>query len=58
VQDLLRQILVELKAMNYYTRETPSAIAQMMQYPIATAEYPTSMVDEPESFANDKNLFN
>jgi hypothetical protein len=58
VQDLLQQILVELKAMNYYTRETPSAIAQMMQYPSATAEYPTSMADEPESFVYDKNSFN
>jgi hypothetical protein len=58
VQDLLQQILVELKAMNYYTRETPSAIAQMMQYPSATAEYPTSMADEPESFVYDKNSLN
>ena len=58
VQDLLQQIMVELKAQTYYIRELPSAIAQMAQYPNPNSEYPTSMADEPESFYNDKNLFN
>jgi hypothetical protein len=58
VQDLLQQVLVELKAQTYYIRELPNAIAQMAQYPNPNSEYPTSMADEPESFYNDKNLFN
>jgi len=58
VQDLLQQVLVQLKAQTYYIRELPNAIAQMAQYPNPNSEYPTSMADEPESFYNDKNLFN
>jgi hypothetical protein len=57
VQDLLQQILVELRALNYYTREMPSSIAQMLSVGNPNSEYPTAMADEPQSFYNDKNLF-
>lgn len=57
VQDLLQQILSELKALNYYTREMPSSIAQMLSVGNPNSEYPTAMADEPQSFYNDKNLF-
>lgn len=58
VQDLLQQILVELKAMNYYTRELPMAIAAMSQTPNPSAfGPPTSMADDPENFFNDPTLF-
>ena len=55
VQDLLQQVLVELKALNYYTRETPTAIASLMQSPNAFA-VPASMQDDPENFFNDPTL--
>ena len=57
VQDLLQQILVELRALNYYTREMPSSIAQMLSVGNPNSEYPTAMADEPQSFYNDRNLF-
>ncbi|CAB4133494.1 hypothetical protein UFOVP250_209 [uncultured Caudovirales phage] len=57
VQDLLQQILIELKAMNYYIRETPQAIGQLLQG--ATANIvPTAMQDEVESFSYDPNVLN
>jgi hypothetical protein len=48
-------MLVELKALNYYTRETPTAIASLMQSPNALAA-PASMQDDPENFFDDSNL--
>ena len=45
VQDLLQQILVELKALNYYTREIPLAL---------NSGHLTSMDDDPENFFDDK----
>lgn len=47
VQDLLQQILVELKALNYYTRETPKALQSGLT---------ASMDDDPENFADDRTL--
>lgn len=55
VQDLLQQVLVELKALNYYTRETPTAIVSLMQSPNAF-DVPASMRDDPENFFDDSNL--
>lgn len=49
VQDLLQQILVELKLNNHYTRETP--------YALTTSDF-SSMNDELNDFANDKTLYN
>jgi hypothetical protein len=51
IQDLLQQILYELKALNHYTRETPNAIAGLLQ----TADwegFPASMRDEPDNFSD------
>jgi hypothetical protein len=47
VQDLLQQILVELKALNYYTREIPLAL---------NSGHLTSMDDDPENFFDDKTI--
>jgi len=55
VQDLLQQVLVELKALNYYTREMPTAIVSLMQSPNAFA-VPASMQDDPENFFDDSTL--
>jgi hypothetical protein len=52
VQDLLQQILIELRANNYYTRETPMAVAALLQSPNLLSSA-TSMQDDPESFADD-----
>jgi hypothetical protein len=49
VQDLLQQILVELKLNNHYTRETPLALA--------TSNF-SSMEDDASEFVNDKTLYN
>lgn len=51
VQDLLQQILIELRANNHYTRETPVAVAQLLQS--ASLFMPSSMNDDPENFASD-----
>jgi hypothetical protein len=56
VQDLLLQILLELRALNYYTRETPVAIATLVQSPNAFNS-PVSMQDDPENFADDSTTF-
>ena len=55
VQDILQQILVELKAMNYYTRETPLAIANALS--TGTPGNPASMLDDPENFFDDPTLY-
>jgi hypothetical protein len=47
VQDLLQQILVELKALNYYTREIPLAL---------NSGRTASMDDDPENFFDDKTI--
>ena len=49
VQDLLQQILVELKLNNHYTRETPLAMN--------TGRF-SSMNDELSDLVNDKTLYN
>ena len=49
VQDLLQQILLELKINNHYTRETPLALA--------TSNF-SSMNDDIMALANDKTLYN
>ncbi|CAB4129515.1 hypothetical protein UFOVP118_79 [uncultured Caudovirales phage] len=46
VQDLLQQVLVELRALNYYTRETPNALNSGLM---------VSLQDDPENFADDQN---
>jgi hypothetical protein len=53
VQDLLQQLLIEQRAMNYYLRELPTAIAQMLALPNPNVEFPSSMQDDPENFASD-----
>jgi hypothetical protein len=58
VQDILAQILVELKAMNYYTRELPVAVGQVLQGANPNATYPTAMQDELENFFHDPNILN
>jgi len=57
-QDLLQQILVELKTLNYYTRETPNAINLMLQQSSLAGNMPASMQDEQEQFFSDTTLFN
>jgi hypothetical protein len=57
-QDLLQQILVELKTLNYYTRETPNAINLMLQQSSLAGFMPASMQDEQEQFFSDITLFN
>lgn len=58
VQDLLQQILVELKALSYYTRELPMAISSMSQTPNPSVfGDPMGMADDPENFFNDPTLF-
>jgi len=57
-QDLLQQILVELKTLNYYTRETPNAINLMLQQSSLAGSMPVSMQDEQEQFFSDSTLFN
>jgi len=56
VQDLLQQVLVELKALNYYTREMPTAIATLNQTPNPLNSFPASMRNDPENFADDQTL--
>lgn len=53
VHDLLLQLVTEQRAMNYYLRELPTAIAQMLALPNPNNEFPSSMQDEPENFASD-----
>jgi hypothetical protein len=52
VQDLLQQLLIEHRAMNYYLRELPVAVAALLQSP-NTFNTPASMADDPENFASD-----
>jgi hypothetical protein len=58
LQDLLTQILVELKTLNYYTRETPNSINLMLQQSSLAGFMPSSMQDEQEQFFSDSTLFN
>ena len=54
VQDLLQQVLVELKAMSYYIRELPITISTMSQSPNPLAfGNPLGMADDPENFFDD-----
>ena len=46
IQDLLQEILFELRALNYYTKETP--------YVLNSGQ---SLTDEPDSFYNDSQTF-
>lgn len=57
VQDLLQQILTELKALNYYTREMPMAISTLNQLanPLIAGSFP-SMEDDPENFYDDVTI--
>jgi len=55
VQDLLQQVLLELRALNYYTREMPVAIATLVQSPNAFNSS-ASMQDDPENFADDLTI--
>lgn len=57
VQDLLQQILYELKAQTYYLREMPLSIAIQNQYgnPLS-AGIRTPMADDPENFYDDVTL--
>jgi hypothetical protein len=58
VQDLLQQMLVEFKALNYYIRELPQAIAAMNQLPNPqAASNPASMQDDSENFADDPTTY-
>jgi hypothetical protein len=58
VQDLLQQILGELKAMNYYIRELPLAISTLNQSPNPNAVGPPgSMADDPENFFDDRTTY-
>lgn len=57
VQDILQQVLVELKAMSYYVRELPMAISSLSQTPNPLAAGPTSMQDDPENFFDDPTLY-
>lgn len=58
VQDLLQQVLVELKAMSYYIRELPITISSMNQTPNpAVFGNPFGMADDPENFFNDPTTF-
>lgn len=57
VQDLLLQILVELKAMNHYTRETPQAIAVALSTGNPSNISMSSMADDPENFFDDATTF-
>lgn len=52
VQDLLQQVLLELKAHNYYLRELPLAISSMNQTPNPSLVSSPSMQDDPENFAD------
>ena len=58
LQDLLAQILVELKTLNYYTREIPNSINLMLQQSSLAGFMPASMQDEQEQFFSDSTLFN
>lgn len=55
VQDLLQQLLVEVKALSYYVRELPMATAAALS--TATPSSYSSMEDDPENFYNDPTLF-
>ena len=57
VQDLLQQVLVELKALNYYTREMPTAIATLSQSANPLSSGFSSMQDDPEALADDPTLY-
>jgi len=48
VQDLLQQIVLELKALSYYTREAPQALNSGLM---------ASFRDEPDNFAKDPTTF-
>ena len=56
VQDLLQQLLVEIKALNYYIREMPVAVATLLQSP-NTFNSPASMNDDPENIADDPTTY-
>lgn len=56
VQDLLKQLLVEIKALSYYTRELPMATAAALA--TATPSTYASMLDDPENFYDDPSVFN
>jgi len=58
LQDLLQQILVELKTLNYYTREIPNSINLMLQQSSIYSATLGSMADEQEQFFSDTTLFN
>ena len=58
LQDLLQQILVELKTLNYYTREIPNSINLMLQQSSIYSATLGSMADEQEQFFSDSTLFN
>ncbi|MFZ9615157.1 MAG: hypothetical protein ACO3AG_00635, partial [Fluviibacter sp.] len=55
VQDLLQQLLVEIKALSYYVRELPMATAAALA--TATPSSYASMEDDPENFYNDPMSF-
>ena len=58
-QDILAQVLLELKALTYYIRELPTAIATMSQLPNPqSVAGPASMQDEPESLFRDESVLN
>ena len=56
VQDLLKQLLVEIKALSYYTREMPMATAAALA--TATPSTYASMQDDPENIYDDPSSFN
>jgi len=59
VQDLLQQLLTEIRATNYYMRELPMAISTLNQTANpSSVGNPASMKDEPESFYYDPNVLN
>ena len=59
LNDNLAQILIELRALNHYIRELPTAIAAMSQFPNPEAMgSPQGMQDEPESLYRDDNVLN
>jgi hypothetical protein len=58
-QDILAQVLLELKALTYYMRELPTAIATMNQLPNpASMGSPAGMQEEPESLFRDDAVLN
>jgi hypothetical protein len=58
-QDILAQVLLELKALTYYMRELPTSIAAMSQFPNPSSMgSPVGMQEEPESLFRDDNVLN